>query len=220
MANVANVRVFEAELGAVIERAFSALNRAQGFSGRAQIRMAQKMREVLRVALERTIDDGFPVRTGRTKAQAQAGIRVFGTSFNNIRGHIIAPAYIRLMDEGGEIEPRQAEFLAIPFGYALRPDGTPKLPGPRSWKNVVNTFVYKSKRTGGLYIAFKTADGKLQVLYTLVEMAEFKPRRFLQKAWNKQKGDLFAEFGNIMVEEIARVDVLRLARITYKGRKV
>lgn len=220
MSQVQSVRVFEADLGNVIERAFGALNRAQGFSGRAQIRMAQKMREVLRVALERTIDDNFPVRTGRTKAQAMGGVRVFGTTFNNIRGHIIAPSYIALMDQGGEIEPQQAEFLAIPFGYALRPDGTPKLPGPRSWKNIVNTFVYKSKRTGGLYIAFKTADGSLQVLYTLVEMAEFRPRRFLQKAWRQQQGDLMQEFGQIMLEEIARVDVLRLARITYKGRRV
>lgn len=219
MANVGNIRVFEAELGRVTSRAFSALNRAQGFSGRAETRMAVRMREVLRTALERTVDDNFPVRTGRTKKMAQAGIRVFGTSFNSLRGHVIAPAYVKLLEEGGEIEPVNGEFLAIPFGDALRPDGTPKLPGPLSWKNVVNTFFYKSKKTGGLYIAYKNASGTLTVLYTLVELAEFKPpRRFLAKGWDRQKSELIQGFGQIMMDEITRVDLMRLARVTYKGR--
>jgi hypothetical protein len=180
--------------------------------------MAIEMREAIRIELRNAVEESsFPVRTGRGKSVALNGARVFGTSFNSLRGHIIAPGYVKMLEGGADILPERSEFLAIPFGYALRPDGTPKLPSPRSWQNIRKTFVYRSKKTGGLYIAYKNDDG-IQVLYVLVEMVEVKGRGFLAKAWARRQRPLAAQFGQIMLSEISRVDLLNLARVTYKGR--
>jgi hypothetical protein len=180
--------------------------------------MAVEMREAIRRELQNAVfESRFPVRTGRGRNIALNGARAFGSSFNSLRGHIVAPGYIKMLEEGGDILPERSEWLAIPFGYALRPDGTPKLPSPRSWQNIRKTFIYKSKKTGGLYIAYKDGDS-LQVLYVLVEMVEVKGRGFLAKAWARRQSALARSFGQTMLSEISRVDLLKLSRVTYKGR--
>lgn len=214
------VKVFTVDVSAATERAFGRLRKAKGFSGRAQQRMAQAMREAIERRLENVIEDSFPVRTGRSKRSSNA--RAFGTSFSGLRGQIIGPANIKALNDGAEINPQEGEYLAVPFGEALRPDGTPKLPGPLSWKNIKKTFIYKSKKTGELYVAYKRGDGDdatVVCLYVLLEMATVLPRRFMDKAWRSQGPALGREFGNIMVSEISRVDLLTLSRVTYKGRK-
>jgi len=220
MAKVRNVPVFEIDAGPVASRAFGQLKNAKGFSGRAQTRMAASMREAIRKALIRTVNESeFPTRTGRSLSMALSGARAFGTSFASLRGHIIAPGYIKMLEEGTSVEPHESQYLAIPFGdKALRPDGTPKLPGPRSWQNVQKTFVYKSKRTGGKYIAYRSGD-QLEVLYVLVEAADVHARHFLRNAWRGEQGRLGLEFGQIMHEEISRIDLLQMARVTYRGHK-
>ena len=218
-----NVRVFEVDLGGFIANVFGSLRRA-AFSGRAEARMAVRMREELQSILTRVISDAiadgsFPFRTGRSAAKLYSGVRVYGTAFNNLKGHIIGPNYILRLEEGGTIYPVESEMLAIPLFSALRPDGTPKLPGPRSWGNIRKTFVYKSKKTGRAYIAYKGADKRLVILYVLVEEVEIKARRFLRKSWERLKPELMAAFGQIMLAEISRVDLLSLSRVTYKGRR-
>lgn len=215
------VKVFSVDLSAATERAFGRLRKAKGFSLRSQQRMAQEMREAIERRLENVImDSSFPVRTGRSQRNSSA--RAFGASFNVMRGHIIGPANIKVLNDGAEINPQDGEYLAIPFGEALRADGTPKLPGPLSWKNIRNTFIYKSKKTGERYVAYKRGDGDdstVVCLYVLIEMASVKPRRFMDKAWRNQSSALGREFGNIMVSEISRIDLMQMARVTFKGRK-
>ncbi len=213
------IKVFDVDVSSAAERAFGRLRQAKGFSGRAQIRMAQEMRDALELRLQNVIyDSGFPVRTGRSQRASRAVAR--GTSFSGLRGHLIGPANIKVLNDGAEINPNAGEYLAIPFGEALRADGTPKLPGPLSWKNVQKTFIYKSKKTGEKYVAYKRGgdEGTIVCLYVLVEIAEIQPRGFMDKAWRKQAGPLGRDFGQIMLAEIARVDLLTLARVTFKGR--
>lgn len=217
MARVGRINVFSVDLSAATERAFGRLRQAKGFSLRAQQRMAQEMREAVEERLEMVIQD-FPVRTGAAQRSARA--RAFGTSFGNLRGVIVGPAYVKVLNDGAEIEPQSGEFLAIPFGEALRPDGTPKLPSPLSWKNIRKTFIYKSKKTDGLYVAYKRGDGddaEVVCLYTLVPYASVMPRGFLDKSWRRQSSALGRELGQIMLQELSRVDIMGLTRVTSKG---
>lgn len=212
-----NIRVFEVDAGAEAGEALAGLRRAEGFSGRAEARMASKMRAIIREALEAVVlESDFPIRTGRSQSIALNGIRVFGSSFSSLRGHIIAPAHILRLEEGGTIEPRNATYLAIPFGNAVRPDGTPKLPGPRSWGNIQKTFVYTSKRTGGKYIAYRDGD-TLQCIYVLVDMVQIQGKHFMKKEWEWQREWVIQQFGEIMLDEISQIDLGKLARVTHKG---
>jgi hypothetical protein len=147
-----------------------------------------------------------------------AGIRAFGQRFGNLRGHIMGPSYIAAHENGATILPSNAHALAIPLPAALRADGTPKLPGPRSWKNV-GSFIYKSKKTGKLYIAYRSAGGSLVLLYVLVDSVTLsKHTGFISKAWNRNKMGMFAQFGQIMMSEISRIDLGPIARVTTKGK--
>lgn len=216
-------RVFEVDLGGATVSIFGSLRRS-AFTRRAETEMARRMREELRLMLEQIIidaarDGSFPSRTGKALAATRGGARSFGSTFNGMRGHIVGPAYLKLLEEGGTLLPTQAEALTIPMEAALRADGTPKLPGPRSWQNVQKTFIYKSKKTGRAYIAYKGNEGKLVLLYMLIEAAEFRGRRFLANAWDRRKSQLVNEFGQIMMAEISRIDLLSIARVTHKGRK-
>lgn len=214
------VKVFEVDLSNAIGRSLGRLTQAKGFTIRSQARMAREMREAIERRLENVIQDSYPVRTGKSQRTSRA--RAFGTTLTNMRGTITGPANIKVLNEGAEINPANGEYLTIPFGFALRPDGTPKLPSARSWQNIKKTFVYKSKKTGQLYIAYKNGDGedaKVVVLYVLVETASIMPRGFLNKGWARQTPALGREIGNIMMRELANIDLLSMARVTYKGRK-
>lgn len=216
-------RVFEVdarEFGTIVARAKGAL------SGRAESRLARRMREELLLMLEKVVNDAirdgsFPNRSGRAARITQGGARAFGQTLASLRGHIIGPAFLKILEDGGTLEPVNAEALAIPMPYpspAMRPDGTPVLPGPRSWANIRKTFIYKSKKTGRGYIAYKGAGGRLVLLYMLVESAEFKARKFLERSWERNKDGLIYTFGQLMLNEFERVDLLKRARVTYKGR--
>ena len=210
-------KVFEIDAGEQIGRAFTLLSRAEGFSGRAEGRMASRMRDAIRNALMAVImESDWPTRTGRSQRIALGGVRAFGTRFTDLRGHILAPMHIQRLEEGGVIVPTRAGALAIPFGQALRPDGTAKLPGPRAWANIKKTFIYKSKRTGKGYIAYK--EGKTLIcLYVLVDMVEIDAQWFMRTEWQRVKQFLAARFGDIMLDEIAQIDLGKLARVTHKG---
>jgi hypothetical protein len=201
--------------------AFSTLSTSP-FSGRLQARMGPQMREALlrhlNLALLRARADGtFPYRTGRSYDRTYA--RAFGTSFSSLRGSIIGPGNIAIRERGGEIHPQEGEFLAVPIFEALRPDGTPKLPGPRSWANIKKTFVYPSKKTGQKYIAYKDDGGEIHCIYVLLEMATVKGKHFMEHAVDHETPAMAREFGNIMLAEVSKIDLMKLARITTKGRK-
>lgn len=216
-------RVFEVDVSSEAGRAFRPLLGAKGVSGRAQTRVARRLRPALKKALTDMVEDvaalGFR-RSGTAIRIMRSGIRVFGTSFQALRGHIIGPTYVRAHEDGSVIKPKNAEALAIPLPAALRPDGTPKLPRPRMWQNTLNTFIYKSKRNGRGYIAYRGSSGRLVLLYALVEEVELsKHKGFLTRAWERRQGDLLEAFGRIMLDEFDEVNILGLARIRTKGRR-
>lgn len=221
---MANVRVFEADLGVVSASIYAPLLAAKGISGRANGRIARAVRielqKVLREMLVRSyIDGSAPSRTGRSRNIMLNGVRAFGSSVGTLRGHIIGPDYIRAHNEGALITPKSARALTIPLPAAQRPDGSPKLPGPRSWSNIARTFIYKSKNTGQAYIAYKNQAGGLTLLYLLVDSAQLsKYSGYLDKQWDISKPNIMAAFGRAMLFEMSRVDLLSMARVTYRGR--
>jgi len=220
-----NVRVFEADLSDTVTAAYRPLLVAKGLSGRGELRIVRRVRAAVKQALLDTLvrayrDGSAPYRTGRSRRIMFSGIRVFGTTFASLRGHIIGPDYIRAHNEGAVIEPKRAKALAIPLPPAMRADGTPKLPGPRSWRNVQRTFIYKSRKTGQGYIAYKAQSGKLTLLYALVESAQLsKYEGFLDNSWNFEKFQIIETLGAAILFEMGRVDLLDLARVTYRGRR-
>lgn len=222
---MANVRVFEADLSDVAGPIYTPLLRAKGIGRSAEVRIARKLRIALKDALQDMItksyiDGSAPFRTGRSRQIMSRGVRAFGTSLNGLRGYIIGPDYIRAHNEGAAITPVRASALTIPLPAAQRPDGSPKLPGPRSWSNVLPTFIYKSKRTGQAYIAYKNKEGTLTLLYLLVDEVQLrKYKGFLDRAWDFQKPDIMAAFGRAMLFEMSKVNLLRLARVTTGGRR-
>lgn len=220
-----NVRVFEADLSGVVPGIYAPLLGARGVSGRAQGRIARTVREAIRKALLDTVIDAYrdgsaPYRTGNARNVMRYGVRAFGQTFTGLRGHIIGPDYIAAHENGATILPKKAKALAIPLPAAQRPDGSPKLPGPRSWRNIRRTFIYKSRKTGKAYIAFKGASGRLTLLYVLVDSVTLsKYSGFLARSWERQIPDIVEALGNALFFEMSQVDLLSLARVTYKGRK-
>lgn len=205
-----NVRVFEVELSDAVASIYRPLLRAQGISGRAETRISRKVREELRSALKdmlvRSYADGSaPFRTGRSRQIMFNGIRAFGANFNSLRGYIVGPDYIRAHNEGATITPKRSRALTIPLPAAQRADGSPKLPSARSWQNVLRTFIYKSKRTGQAYIAYKNSAGELTLLYLLVDEAQLrKYQGFLDRAWDLQKPDILQAFGQALLLKWAK----------------
>lgn len=222
---MANTRVFEADLSGVVSSVYGPLLKAKGISGRGQSRVARSMRAAIKQALLGTVirayrDGSAPYRTGRSRRALLGGVRAFGTSFASLRGHLIGPEYIAAHEEGATIYPKRSRALAIPLPPALRPDGTPKLPGPRSWSNTQKTFIYKSKKTGQAYIAYKAASGRLTLLYALVDSVTLsKHKGFLSRSWDREKPQLIEALGNAILFEMGQVDLLSLARVTYRGRR-
>jgi hypothetical protein len=219
---MANVKVFEADLGKVVSSINGPLSRAQGLSGRAigriNTRVRTELRNVLHQMLIRAYADGSaPSRSGKSKRIMLNGIRTFGSRSSGIRGHIIGPDYIAAHNEGATITPKKAKALAIPIGAALRPDGTPKLNGPRSWQNIVKTFIFKSRKTGQGYIAYRNGAGGVTLLYVLVDQAVLRQHSgFLDRAWNLNKFSVMQEFGEAVQFEFAQVNLRDLARVTSR----
>lgn len=217
-------RVFEVDLGDVANGIYAPLLRAQGLSGRATTRVTRVTRDAIRQALTDTIirayrDGSAPFRTGRTRLRLLSGVRAQGSTLINLKGWIVGPTYVEAHEEGSTITPKRARALAIPLPPALRADGTPKLPGPNSWRNIVGTFIYKSRRTGQAYIAYKTAAGDLTLLYVLVDSATLsKYKGFLSRSWELEKNSIMVAIGNAMLFEMGQVDMLSLARVTFAGR--
>jgi hypothetical protein len=144
------------------------------------------------------------VRSGNARNIMRAGIRVFGSgNIASIRGYVIGPTYMQMLDRGATIYPKNAKKLAIPLYAAIKPDGTPKLPGPRSWKNVVDTFIYKAK-SGRSYIAYENGAGRLVFLYVLLDEVEIEESiGLLRRPLQRQLPLIAAEFGAAFVLELA-----------------
>lgn len=216
MARMSNVRVWSIDPGSVAEEIYRPLLSAKGVSGRAQQRISRQLRMGIQIALQDMVTDieaqGFG-GSGQAVAAMRKGIRVFGTSFGSLRGHILGPGYILAHERGTKITPKNGDWLAIPLPAALRPDGTPKLPRPIMWKNVVDSFTWKSKKTGRVYIVYRKGRG-LVLLYALVEEVQLtKWKGFLSRAWARQEPELAQYYMRAMLHEFDQVDLLNMARV-------
>jgi hypothetical protein len=180
--------------------------------------MSALVRDALKQALVDMVvaayaDGSAPYRTGQMQKALISGARAFGSNFNDIRAYIYGPVSAKAHNVGSTIFPSEAAALTIPLPAALRADGTPKLGGPNSWRNV-GTFIFRSKKTGKSYIAYKSAAGDLILLYMFVDKVQLrKYKGFLDRAWEGQKGKLGAEIGAILMTEMATIDLAAIARI-------
>lgn len=202
-------KLLDVNLGPELTRIFGSLAK-NPLTRRVETVMARDMRAVLATAFINVINDAkrdgsLPTRTGNAYRKLLAGGRVFGTTFASIRGHILGPDYIVAHQRGTLIVPKEAEQLAIPLPAALRPDGTPKLPGPRSWM-MHGSFVFKSKKTGRGYIA-RNVGGRLELLYSFVDEAQLRKHKgFIDRPWSKQLIKLYTAFGLIFQKTVEDTD--------------
>lgn len=205
-----------------------------GISQRGENRIMRVAREEIRRVMVRVVDDVKKdyFRTGNAyNVMRYEGIRVNGTTLGTLRATLLGPTYIAQLEGGGTIEPTRSQKLAIPILFGLKPDNTPKLPSPRSWANIVKTFVYKSKITGRSYIAYseKTQPrwgnpekmGELRILYVLVDEVEIEGRGKILAAFNRYKGLIEDAIYQAFMDEIDRKEnhVLPKARITTGGKR-
>jgi hypothetical protein len=141
--------------------------------------------------------------------------RAVGTSLASLEGRYAGVYYAWLHEYGGQVVPRQAKVLTLPLSAALRPDGTPKLKGPRSWKRF-GTFTYTSRKTGQSYLAYKGANGKLVLLYVFIKYATFFPRLRLRDTHREKLPELMAAWAAIFAHELTNLDLMEL--IDSKGK--
>lgn len=200
MARLPNARLIDAsDLGSLAERTYGPL-RKNPFTKRIETQASRLMRAALKDHLTQAMVAAradAPYRTGASYKTALVGARAFGTNFSQLRGHIVADAKLVVHDRGTDIYPGEAEYLAIPIYHGRKPDGAPKLARPYMWKRF-GSFVFKSKKTGKLYIVRQGPDKKLQFLYALVESVEIKGTRWATNAWAQQLPYLLQEWGNIV----------------------
>lgn len=103
------------------------------------------------------------------------------------------------------ILPKTARSLAIPILDGLYPDGTPKRLGPESWRSL-GTFVYKSRKTGHSYIAYKPTGGKLKIVYLLVDHVKgLKEMRRIRNMYDAKLPELYALITDILQDAITEV---------------
>lgn len=141
--------------------------------------------------------------------------RAVGTSLSTLEGRYSGVYYAWLHEYGGQVTPRQAKVLTLPLPAALRPDGTPKLKSPRSWKRF-GTFTYTSRSTGQSYLAYRGAGGKLVLLYVFIKYATFFPRLGLREKHRENLPDLMAAWASIFAHELTNLDLMEL--IDSKGK--
>lgn len=218
---MANLKVFEVDLGSTTSAIYTPMLKGKGVSGAANARIAKALRPALKRALVNTVEDAVNVQGFKRSRNAynimRTGIRVFGSSVSNMRGHIIGPEYVLSHENGSTIRPKQSAKLAIPILFGVRSDGTPKLPRPRSWKGIKQTFVYVSKRTGESYLAYRDAGAELKIIYLLVdEVVLTKHKGFLSNAWSKQKEELIGTIGEVLTQEFNRIRLGNLSGIASR----
>lgn len=118
-------------------------------------------------------------RSGAGMRSLIDGIKVEGTTYENLKGRITGLPYLRTHEFGATIRPKKGKYLTVPLPAALKSDGTPIKSSARDWQN---TFVIKSKK-GNLLIVRR--EGKdIVPLYVLKESVTIQPRLGLQETLN------------------------------------
>jgi hypothetical protein len=123
-----------------------------------------------------TSENTLSKRSGQLIASIGKSVRVKGSTFDNIEGHIGGSFIARVHEYGATIRAKNVKYLTIPLPAALNANGTPKKRSARYWDN---TFVFRSK-AGNLIIAQK--HGKdFTPLYVLKPEVKIRPRLNLGK---------------------------------------
>lgn len=215
MARRRNARLIDTNLGSAAAGRYAGLG-ANKITARIERQAAPLMREALREALAAAmLETGgkAPSRSGSGLRAAQRGARAFGTRFSQLRGHILAPSYMVAHNEGATITPVKGEWLAVPLPAAQKADGSPKLPGPNSWK-MHGSFIWKSPKTGKLLIVRKEkGSDTLIFLYVLVPSVTLRSHvGWADRAWSQQIPALMAAWDSI-VASFLTVDMVEEAYV-------
>ena len=129
--------------------------------------------------------------------QLMQGVKITGrSSLSTLVGRVDAYPWLFPHEFGAHIVPKGHKYLAIPLFHAMRPDGSLKYNNPSSWGRW-GAFVYKQKRTGKLFLAYKGADGELRVLYILLPFVNIKATLGLNVTAKKALGALLSVWGVI-----------------------
>ncbi len=167
------------------------------------------MMETVEAALSST---EIKSRRGDLANQLRTGIRVTGkSSLRTMAGRIWTQPWVFPHEYGAHITPKNSPFLAIPFGYALHPDGRPKFRSPASWKRY-GSFILTHKSDGRRFIVYKSGD-TLKYLYVLVDHVDIPARLGLNRMGNQRLGILLAELGQIYVSVARQFSEIEI----YKG---
>ncbi|MET4190690.1 MULTISPECIES: hypothetical protein [unclassified Bradyrhizobium] len=150
----------------------------------------------------------WPRKTGRSATMLPASSRTTGNSLDSLRGYFLVSQEIAVNEYGSNppaIFPKKAKKLAIPILDGCFPDGQPKRKGPLSWKSL-GSFVYKSKKNNNVYIAYKSkTDGKLKLLYLLVDAVKLKEQRIIRNAYDRRLPELMELFVLFVQDAVVQV---------------
>ncbi len=151
----------------------------------------------------------YPRRSGKSATEMGTAHRVvFTGSLDSLRGYFLVNTPIAVNEYGSNppaIMPKQARKIAIPILDGCFPDGRPKRLSPNSWRSL-GSFIYKSKKSKNMYIAYKSkTDGELKLLYLLVDAVKLKEKRIIRNMYDRRLPDLIELFILIMQEAIVEV---------------
>lgn len=118
-----------------------------------------------------TTDKTLSRRSGRAIESLKTNIKVSGSTISDIKGHLGGVFYLNTQEYGATIRPKRSKYLTVPLPPALNPDGTPKKPNARAWKN---TFIATSRK--GNLLIFQRIDKKIVPLYVLKKEVKIPPR--------------------------------------------
>lgn len=201
---MANVRILNTVIPRSAISSFRSLSRASEIEPIISPQFAESFRGWLQqVASLSAIR--WPKRSGRSSVALAKSARVTGTyKLDNIHGYLLVSEAVMANEFGATILPKKSRKLAIPLEAALYPDGSPKRLGPKSWSSL-GTFIYKSRKTGHSYVAYKSQRKGLVLLYLLVDKVQLKSKAIITSTYDMMLPQLEAEWTAILSEVIFEV---------------
>lgn len=115
-------------------------------------------------------------RSGALTASILSSVKITGSTFGDLEGHIGGNFYARVHEFGAVIKPKKAKYLTIPLPAAMDSRGIPLKKSARDWEN---TFVAKSKK--GNLIIFQKQGTVIVPLYVLRTQVTIPARLGMQK---------------------------------------
>jgi hypothetical protein len=182
------------------------LPQVPGHKTRTEAELTPIFRAELEAAMKQAVAEGYVAsglrsRSGSMARQLLSAVRVSGTGrFSRLHGGAYAEPWVVVHDRGNaNITPKQSRKLAIPLPAALFADGRPRRRGPRSWQSL-GTFIYRSKRNGNLYVAYKpkARGAKLVLLYLLVDKVSIPKRMRIRESFDALIGPLVTGWADML----------------------